>query len=240
MTNLSSDRRSNHVPNSGSSFQARAAHERVETTYFEELEESFKTLMREPLSQAAKIGETDIVVGIPFYNEADAIESVVKTIRKGLEEFYPDQKCVIVAAGSPVGEKALRALNTLPQSDRINQIAFLLNDERINGKSWSLRAIMEIGGILGADLAIVEADLKNRIRNGAVERLAPDWINLLLEPIRKGKMAIVISRLNRHYFESPISTHLLYPLLTAIYGRPIRDLVSGEWGISHATLHTCL
>jgi len=196
--------------------------------------------MQEPLSHVSKIEEADIVVGIPFYNEADTIASVVKTVREGLEEFYPEQKCVIVAVGAPVGGKALKVINALPQNDRIEQVAFLLNDERINGKGWSLRAIMEITRILGADLAIVEADLKSRTRDGTVEGLAPDWISLLLEPIRKEKMDIVISGFNLHYFESPISTHLVYPLLTALYGRPIRYLVGGEWGISHAALHTYL
>jgi len=196
--------------------------------------------MQEPLNQADKIGEADIVVGIPFYNEADTIGSVLKTVRKGLEEFYPHQKCAIVAAGSPGGGEALKVINTLPESAKISQIAFLLNDERINGKGWSVRAIMEIARILGADLAIVEADLKSRTSDGTVKGLAPDWISLLLEPIRREEMGLVISRFNRHYFESPVSTHLVYPLLTAIYNRPIHDLVGGQWGISYRLLRTYL
>jgi len=196
--------------------------------------------MQEPLSHAAKIGEADIVVGVPFYNEADTIAPVLKTVRKGLEVFYPDQKSVIVAAGALAGGKALKLINTLPQSAKISQIAFLLNDERMTGKGWGIRAIVEIARSLGADLAILEADLKSRRRDGAVEGLVPDWINLLLNPIRREEMDLVISRFNRHYFESPISTHLVYPLLTTIYNRPIHDLVGGQWGISHRLLRTYL
>jgi len=86
----------------------------------------------------------------------------------------------------------------------------------------------------------VEADLRSRERNGETEGLAPDWINLLLEPIKREKADLVISRFNRHYFESPTSTHVLYPLLTAIYGCPIHDPVGGQWGISHHLLRTYL
>jgi len=240
VTNRSSNYKGNHTSNSGLSFEARTARERVEAASFQKLEERFRAIMQEPLDQAAKIGEADIVVGIPFYNEANTIGAVVKTVRKGLEKFYPNQKCAIVTAGSPVGGGALKVINTIPQSAKISQIAFLLNDERINGKGWSVLAIMEIAQTLGADLAIVEADVKSRSRDGETEGLAPDWISLLLEPIRKDRMDIVISRFNRHYFESPISTHLLYPLLTAIYGRPIHDPVGGQWGISHDVLHTYL
>jgi len=238
VSNPFSNQDRNHIPASVSSFQATSPGERAAS--FEEVERCFREVMREPLDQTVRIGEAEIVVGIPFYNEADTISSVLGTVRKGLEEFYPDQKCVIVAAGSPAGGEALRVINSIPQGDRIRQIAFLLNDERINGKGWGVRAIMEIARTLGADLAIIEADLKSRKRNGVVEGLAPDWISLLLEPIKNKEMDLVISRFNRHYFESPISAHLVYPLLTAIYNRPIHDLVGGEWGISHRLLRTYL
>ena len=240
MSNPFSNSVSKHIPTLGSSSKAVSTRERVKTASPEEVEECFREAIRKPLRQAEKIREADIIVGIPFYNEADTIGAVLKTVRKGLEEFYPEQKCIIVAAGSPAGGEALKVVNTLPQSAKISQIAFLLNDERINGKGWSVRAIMEIARILGADLAIVEADLKSRTRNGMVEGLAPDWINLLLAPIRREEVDLVISRFNRHYFESPISAHLVYPLLTAIYNCPVRDLIGGQWGISRRLLRTYL
>ena len=104
-------------------------------------------MIEEPLSQAAEIGSVDIVVGIPFYNEADTIASVVKTVREGLEEFYPGQKSIIVAVGSPAGSECLEVLKGIPQSEAIRHIAFLLDDERIDGKGWAIRAIMEIAQI---------------------------------------------------------------------------------------------
>jgi len=229
----------NHT-SSASNSKTSTPWEKVEVASLQKSEECFIAAIEEPLSQAEKIGEAGIVVGIPFYDEADTIGTVLKTVRGGLEEFYPEQKCAIVAVGSPAGGKALKVVNDLPQSSEISQIAFLLNDERINGKGWALRAIMEVARILGADLAIVEADLRSRERNGETEGLAPDWINLLLEPIKREKADLVISRFNRHYFESPTSTHVLYPLLTAIYGCPIHDPVGGQWGISHHLLRTYL
>ncbi|HAZ31683.1 MAG TPA: hypothetical protein DCY61_03130 [Dehalococcoidia bacterium] len=86
----------------------------------------------------------------------------------------------------------------------------------------------------------MEADLGSRHRNGDIEGLAPDWIRLLLEPIKSWKMDLVISRFRRHYLESPIASLLFYPLLTAIYSCPIHDLTGGQWGISHRLLRTYL
>jgi predicted GH43/DUF377 family glycosyl hydrolase len=240
MTDYLEDNVANRFEGDNSGLKTKVGRDASETVSIKEGEELFREALREPLGQAEKIGEAGIVVGIPFYDEADTIGTVLKTVREGLEEFYPEQKCAIVAVGSPAGGKALKVVNDLPQSSEISQIAFLLNDERINGKGWALRAIMEVARILGADLAILEADLRSRERNGETEGLVPDWINLLLEPIKQGKADLVISRFNRHYFESPISTHVLYPLLTAIYGCPIHDLVGGQWGISHRLLRTYL
>ena len=240
MVNHLGDLRNNRISASLPRLHAGPNHERVKAASFEEVDECFRGVMREPLSQAQEMGEADIVVGIPFYNEVDTIATVLNTVRKGLSDFCPEQKCVIVAAGAPAGKKVLEVMNDLPQSPKISQISFLLNDERLKGKGWGIRAIMEISRMLGADLLILEADLNSRNRDGTIEGFAPDWIRLLLEPIRTKEMDIVISRFNRHYFESPISTHLVYPLLTAIYNHPIHDLVGAQWGISHRLLRTYL
>ena len=69
----------------------------------QETEHCFKEAMQEPLNWVKRIGEARIVVGIPFYNETDTIGIVLDTIREGLEEYYPAEKCVIVAVGSPYG-----------------------------------------------------------------------------------------------------------------------------------------
>ena len=205
---------------------------------FEKIEERFTQVMQGPMEQARRIREADIVIGIPFYNETDTIAHVINTAREGLKKYYPGQKSVIVAAGSTVGDKALEIINSIPQEKKIDQIAFLLNDERLNGKGWGVRAIIEISQSLGADNIILEADLKSRRSDGRIEGLAPDWVYLLLEPIRSGQADMVISRFNRYYLESPISSFIAHPLLTAIYNCPIHRLVGGQWGISHELLRS--
>lgn len=227
----------NQISVSGMPLEAGEGLEPIPT---EESERRFRQMMEEPLNQAAEIGSADIVVGIPFYNEADTIVSVVQTAREGLEEFYPGQKAIIAAVGSPMGDECLKVLSEIPQGEAIRHIAFLLNDERVNGKGWAVRAAMEIAQTADADLAILEADLTGMERNGEVEGLAPDWIHLLLEPIKRERMDLVVSRFNRHHLESPISTQLIYPLLASIYDCPIHDALGGQWGISHRLLHTYL
>ncbi|MFC1991963.1 hypothetical protein ACFLVC_04510 [Chloroflexota bacterium] len=131
------------------------AGEGLEPIPAEESERRFRQMMEEPLSQVAEIGSVDIVVGIPFYNEADTIASVVETAREGLEEFYPGQKAIIAAVGSPMGDECLKVLSEIPQGEAIRHIAFLLRDENINGKGWAIRAAMEIAQTVAADFQLV-------------------------------------------------------------------------------------
>ncbi|MDY6835459.1 MAG: hypothetical protein SVY53_11740, partial [Chloroflexota bacterium] len=206
---------------------------------FAEVEKRFRETMKVPLSQATDIGEADVVVGVPFYSEADTLGYVLETASLGLKEFYPDSRSVIVTAGSPSGSEALKSVTT-PAHQKIDQIAFLMEDELLDGKGWSVRAIVEIADRLGADLVILEADLLSRTINGEREGLSPDWIKFLLEPIRKHEADLVISRFNFHHYDGYICKDLAYPLLTALYNQPIPCLLGGQWGIAHSLLRTYL
>ena len=127
-------------------------------------------------------------------------------------------------------------VNASPGIDGVGRIAFLLEHESTSGKGWGIWAIMEVARALGADLAIVEADLRNRRRNEETEGLVPEWVRLLLDPIERGEMDLVVSRFNRHYLEAPVASHVFYPLLAAIYDCPIHDLAGGQWGMSYRLL----
>jgi predicted GH43/DUF377 family glycosyl hydrolase len=217
-------------------FTAQIARQRPTQGSFEEIEQCYKEAIRKPLGRAKRIGAASIVVGISLgEGTATEIKAMLETVRRGLEEFYPTEKCVIVAAGSQRSRDALEVIDNIPQGRRIKRIAFSLDDERLEGKGWNIRAIVEIALALGADLVILEADLRSREKGGEIEGLAPDWIVRLIEPIRRDKADLVISYFNRHYFESPIFTNLILPLVAAIYNRRIQD-IGGQWGISYRML----
>ncbi len=206
----------------------------------EEIENIFREVLRHPMRQASRIGEADIVVGIPFINETETIGTVVRLTAQGLREYFPSKRCVIVTVGGMAGGEALEVVKSVPKMDGIRRIAFLMDHESINGKGWGVWALMEIARALGADLAIVEADLRSRHRYDDIEGLVPEWIKLLLEPIERGTMDMVVSRFNRHFLEATMASHVFYPLLTAIYGCPIHDLSGGQWGISYRLIRSFL
>ena len=136
--------------------------------------------LTEPLKDVARIGGVDIVVGIPFQNEVDTIGHVCETAVKGLSEFFPDKKCVIVCVGTPEGKDALEVIQEVPLGPAITRISFLMKDEGIRGKVSSLKAIVEIANRLNADLALFEPDLDSRKVKNEIEGLAPEWVSRLI------------------------------------------------------------
>ncbi len=145
-------------------------------------EEYYATSLNEPLAEAGDIGEVDIVVGLSFRNEFDTIGHVCETLVRGLVQFFPEKRCVLVCVGGKEGEEALQAVRQVRMKRNIRSIAFLMKDELVSGKVWTVRAIMEVASRLHADLALFEADLKSRDVKGDIEGLAPEWVRRLLFP----------------------------------------------------------
>jgi len=203
-------------------------------------EKAYRDSIKQPLEEAARIGEADIVVGIPFYNEANTIGHVVEVAKEGLKTYYHDKKCVVCCVGAPDGNKALATVQQIPLPNELSRIAFLMRSRVVSGKGWALRAMMEIADRLGADLVIFEADLLSGEEEGNVKGLSPQWLSLLLEPIRREGFDLVLSRFNRHWSDAPISNHLVSPLIASIYNLKIRDPLGGELAISSEFLRTYL
>ena len=66
----------------------------------------FSTALRQPTRrQIERLGETDIVIGIPCFNNDTTITHVVQAIENGMALYYPDKKCVtFIADGGSVDD----------------------------------------------------------------------------------------------------------------------------------------
>ena len=195
-------------------------------------EEAYATSLNEPLVEAGDIGEADIVVGIPLRNEANTIGHVCETLVRGLIQFFPDKRCIIVCVGGKEGEEALQAVRQVRLKRNIRSIAFIMKDELVSGEVWTVRAIMEVANRLHADLALFEPDLESRVVNDEIEGVSPEWVRRLLFPISKEGMDLVIPRFNSHHLDTPGSTHLVRPLLASIFNLKVAGLPSSILGVS--------
>lgn len=183
--------------------------------------------------QLERIGQADIIIGIPSFNNARTIGHVVRAVHGGLAKYFPDHKAVIVNSdgGSSDGtmdvvhNSSIDDFNAILLHHRvspISKIAFPYSG--IPGKGSAFRTIFEIAGVLGAKAcAVVDSDLRS---------ITPEWIELLLKPVLVGGYDYVSPLYHRHKFDGTITNSIVYPLTRALYGKRVRQPIGGDFGFS--------
>ena len=160
----------------------------------------------------------EIIVGIPSYNEADAIAYPTDVASRGLTEYFPDKKSVIINVdnNSPDGTKSA-FLNTPTLVPKI----YISTPEGVKGKGNNLRNLFEAAVELQADaVVVVDADLKS---------ITPQWIQYLGEPLFTG-FNYVSPIYVRHKYDGSITNHIAYPMLRTLFGLRVRQPIGGDFG----------
>ena len=85
----------------------------------------------------------EVVVGIPFFNEAASLPSVVGTARSGLCDLGLSGKAAIVLAGPKRQDAAFaHTLASCSENDRGVPVRGHLLDQRLAGRGFSALALM--------------------------------------------------------------------------------------------------
>lgn len=190
-------------------------------------------LDREVLQQTKRIGKTDIVVGIPSFNNAHTIGHVVKAVSAGLTKHFSDYSSVIINSdgGSRDGTRDVvastefTALETLMVRHRLHPVHKITTPYHgIPGKGSAFRTIFKIAQLLGARAcAVVDSDLRS---------ITPEWIELLVGPILNEGYDYAAPLYWRHKYDGTITNSIVYPLTRALYGKRIRQPIGGDFGFS--------
>jgi hypothetical protein len=189
-------------------------------------------LTSETEAKVQEIGETDVLVGIPSFNNADTIEHVVRAVSVGLAKYFPASRAVLVNSdgGSSDGtpEAVTRAVvdfGPLLISDRQSPLHKIITPYHgIPGKGSAFRTIFEIARRLKAKAcAVVDSDLRS---------ITPEWIELLIRPILKEGYDYVAPYYLRHKYDGTITNSIVYPLTRTLYGERIRQPIGGDFGFS--------
>ena len=179
------------------------------------------------------VGELDILVGLPTYNNAKTIGAVVTAIQDGILQWFPRDRAAIINAdgGSRDGTAEL-------------VVSASIDDVRRRADRSALRTLHSISTQYGNGIArgtalrtiLATAELL-RARAGAV--ISPDstnikaeWLPALLQPICKDGFDLVLPTYARHKFEGLLINNLLYPMTRALYGLRIREPYASEFAFS--------
>ena len=190
-------------------------------------------LSDELVRQLITVGQVDILVGLPTYNDAQSVGQVVQMIRAGLlQDFIRERTAVLNMDGGSKDETtslvkaasisdarnptALRSLRTLH--------CMSAHYPGMPSRATALRAIIAVADLLQAKACAIIAPESSNI--------TPEWITRLLSPIYREGFDWVTPTYRRHRFEGMLVTNLLYPLTRAIYGWKVREPYPTEFAFS--------
>lgn len=179
------------------------------------------------------IRETDIVIGIPSYNNVHTIGHVVRAAQAGCAKYFPQFRAVIVNSdgGSSDGTREAVLSASVDLSRLLLVSTPLTGIHRLSfpyhgtpGKGSAFRLVFNMARQLGAKAcAVVDADLRS---------ITPEWIDLLIRPVLHAEYDFVAPYYHRHKYDGTITNSIVYPLTRALYGRRIRQPIGGDFGLS--------
>ncbi|MCP2519320.1 glycosyltransferase [Candidatus Aminicenantes bacterium AC-708-M15] len=182
-----------------------------------------ETALREQLCRwIERIGNLDILVGIPAFNNEDTIGHVVSVAGEGLAKYFPDLKSgILISDGGSLDDTREKAYEAkIP--DGIERRVSIYRG--VPGKGTSFRAIFETAKILDAKVCVVvDADLRS---------INSDWIKRLVQPILDDKVDFLAPYYLRNRYDGTITNNIVYPMTRALYGIKIRQPIGGDFGFS--------
>ena len=190
-------------------------------------------LPNELLSRVKEIGEAEIVVGIPSYNNARTIGQVVRAVSAGLAKYFPERKSVILNSdgGSKDGTREvvlgaeLDAGSLLLVSHPVHPIQRISTPYHgVPGKGSAFRTIFAMAGQLNAKACVVvDSDLRS---------IAPHWVELLAGPVLDRQFDYIAPYYLRHKYDGTITNGIIYPITRALFGKRVRQPIGGDFGFS--------
>ena len=185
------------------------------------------------LRQLINVGEVDILVGLPTFNNAATIGGVVQSVQSGLLRWFPRERAVIinVDGGSRDGTPELvtgvsiddvRPASSLHALRTLHSITTKYSGSPTSG--MALHSILAAAELVRAKACVVLA--------ANSENIQPEWLWRLLRPVYKDGFDLVTPTYHRHKFDGLLVTNLLYPMARALYGLQIREPYSSEFSFS--------
>jgi glucosylglycerate synthase len=185
------------------------------------------------IRELINVGEVDIVVGVPTYNDAQTIGRVVQALRTGLLKYFPRARAVIINAdgGSRDETRNLVCAASITDSATsdvsalrtLHSISTQYVGPQANGKA--LHTFLAAADLLQAKACAVVSPESTS--------LEPEWIDRLLHPILRDNADLVLPVYRRHRFDGLLIKNLVYPLVRAAFGCSVREPYPSDYAFSN-------
>jgi glycosyltransferase involved in cell wall biosynthesis len=176
-------------------------------------------LLPEKIADKFKGKDYEILVGIPSYNNSSTISRVVRVVDEGIKEYFNGKGLIVNSDGNSNDgtREVFMSVETLAE-----KVSFVY--EGLPGKGSAMGSIMKLANILEVPVVVfVDSDLRS---------IEPWWIDRLTRPIVEKNAVYVTPYYVRHKYDGTITNNICYPIVSAIFGKKIRQPIGGDFGVS--------
>ena len=185
------------------------------------------------LRELMNVGEVDILIGVPTFNDAKTVGQVVQAIRAGLLKYFPRHRSVIINAdgGSKDGTQDLVRAASISDLQHVSNVSALRTLHCIStqypggpASGTALQTILAAAELLRANAsAVISPDATS---------IEPEWMERLLRPVSRDNFDLVTPVYGRHKFEGLLVRSLVYPMNRALYSKRVREPYPTEFAFS--------
>jgi glucosylglycerate synthase len=192
------------------------------------------------LRQLMSVGEVDLLVGVPTYNNAATIGQFVQTIEDSFQQNFVRDRVVVLGVDGGSTDNTLEAVlkkesrhsagRGLTSLRTVHRVASRYGSAPSQGRA--VRTILAAADLLRAKSCAVVSP--------ATVNLSPSWVANLLRPVHRDNFDFVAPLYARNKFQGVLARNLLYPMSRAVFGRRIREIYSQDWAFSGRLATQCL
>lgn len=176
-------------------------------------------LLPENIEKEFRAKTYEIIVGIPSYNNAETISYVTKTADEGIKRYFNGKGLIVNSDGNSNDKTREVFLNTKTSSEKVSFIY-----EGLPGKGSAMGSIMKLADIMEVPVVVfIDSDLRS---------IEPWWIDRLTKPIVENDAIYVTPYYVRHKYDGTITNNICYPIVSALFGKKIRQPIGGDFGVS--------
>jgi hypothetical protein len=173
-----------------------------------------------------KIGEADLVIGLPTYHNPDSAAHVTRVLLTGINQHYPSLKTVLLNAD--IGEKATTRQAIAAQLSANGRACDLVTGryQGLSGQGSAIAALLDAALALDAKAII--------ILDSYTQTITPNWIPGLAHLILEDKTDLVLPRY-QWSLQAPgstVSDLIVYPLFRALWGKSARHPAAADFALS--------
>lgn len=198
-------------------------------------------LSDEFLRQLVSVGEVDILIGVPTYNNAATVDRLVQALNQAVMRSFSRERVVVVNAdgGSRDGTPELMVAQPADDHNGGHGLHQLRTVHRVTTRypgqpslAGALRTILAAVDLLSAKSCAVLSP--------ASVHITSEWIENLIRPTFHDDFQYVAPLYRRTKYDGLLIRQALYPFGRAAYGQRIRELHAEEFGFSGRFACHCL